>query len=64
MFGLGWMELIIIAGAISLLAGPVALRRIVQSARELEKTKRDLTGPGALDRLLGEDEAESDEPDA
>lgn len=49
----------IIAGAISLIAGPAALRKVARSVREIEKTKRDLTGPGAIDRLLGGD----DEPD-
>ena len=62
MFGLGWVELLIIGGVISLIAGPVALRRVVRSARDLEQTKRDLTGPGALRRLLGDDPDEADEP--
>lgn len=58
MFGLGWLELLIIGGAIMLLAGPVALKRLVGSVRALEQTKRDLTAPGAVDRLLGEDTEE------
>lgn len=58
MFGLGWMELLIIGGAIMLFAGPAALKRIVGAARDLEQTKRDLTGPGAIERLLGEGEEE------
>lgn len=61
MFGLGWLELLIIGGAIMLLAGPVALKRLVGSARALEQTKRDLSGPGALDRFLGEGEEEDGE---
>lgn len=55
-FGLGWMELLIIAGVISLFFGPAVLRRVVRTAQEVQKAKSDLTGPGALGRLLGEDE--------
>ena len=59
MFGLGWLEFLIIGGAIALIAGPVALRRVLSAGRELQKTKDELTGPGALARLLGE----GDEPE-
>jgi Sec-independent protein translocase protein TatA len=54
MFGLGWLELLIVGGAVMLLAGPVALRRLVAAGRELQKTKDELTGPRALERLLGD----------
>ena len=60
MFGLGWFELLIIAGAISLIAGPAMLRKVVGAARDVQRAKADLTGPGALDRLLGGDEDERD----
>lgn len=62
MFGLGWFELLIIAGAISLIAGPAMLRKVVGAARDVQRAKADLTGPGALDRLLGGDDDERDGP--
>jgi len=53
------MELLIIAGVISLFAGPTALKKIMQMAQELNQVKSNLTGPGALKHLLGpETEAE------
>ncbi len=55
-FGLGWMELLIILGVISLFFGPAVLRRVVRTAQDVQKAKSDLTGPGALGRLLGEDD--------
>lgn len=61
MFGLGWMELLIIAGVISLFAGPAALRQVVKVARDVQKTKNELTGPKALERLIGDDEDEASE---
>lgn len=66
MFGLGWVELLIIGGVISLIAGPAMLKRLVGSARALDQTRRDLTGPGALERLLGEGDearAKGEDPD-
>ncbi|MCB9593999.1 MAG: twin-arginine translocase TatA/TatE family subunit [Sandaracinaceae bacterium] len=56
MFGLGWMEMLIIGGAISLIAGPVMLRRLVKGAQELHQMKSDLTGPRMLERLMKDDE--------
>lgn len=61
-FGLGWIELLVIAAAVSLLAGPVALRRLVATARSVEKVKSDLTGPNALRRLM-DDAPDDDERD-
>jgi len=58
-FGLGWVELLIIGGAIMLIAGPTVGKRLLASARALDQTRRDLSGPGALDRLLAAD----DDPD-
>ncbi|MEC7519369.1 MAG: twin-arginine translocase TatA/TatE family subunit [Myxococcota bacterium] len=58
MFGLGWMEMLIIGGAIMLLAGPVVGKRLLASAKALDQTRRDLTGPGAIDRLLGDEDEE------
>ena len=57
MFGLGWIELLIIGGAISLLAGPVMLRKIMKGAQDLQKMKSDLTpGPRMLQRLMTDDD--------
>jgi len=61
MFGLGWVELLIIGAVVTFLAGPAALRHVVASGRALQKTKDDLTGPRALDRLLLEDDEEPGE---
>lgn len=62
MFGLGWVEMLIIGGAIMLIAGPAVGKRLLASAKALDQTRRDLTGPGALDRLLaGDEEREGDE---
>ena len=62
MFGLGWIELLVIAGVVSLLAGPVAMRKLVKTARDVHQLK---TNPqGALDKLMGEDESESEETEA
>ena len=58
MFGLGWIEILIIAGVISLIAGPVALRKIVKAAQDVNRVKSDLTGPRVFERLLGDDEDE------
>ena len=55
MFGLGWVELAIIGGVIMLLGGPVVVRRLLGTARQLQQAKNDLTGPGALERLLDTD---------
>ena len=68
MFGLGWFELLVIAGAIALIAGPVALRRVLRGAQELHQAKQNLTGPRAIQHLLGGDDdpppgdEEPDEP--
>ncbi len=50
--------MLIIAGVISLIFGPVALRKVVKAAQDVNKVKSDLTGPGALDRLIGGDDDE------
>lgn len=48
--------MLIIGGAIMLLFGPVALKRLASSARTLQQTKNELTGPGALKRFLDVDD--------
>ena len=53
MFGLGWIEMLVIGAVISLIAGPAVLRKLLGHARALDQAKRDFPGPGALDRLLG-----------
>ena len=56
MFGLGWMELLIIGGVIMLFAGPVGARKLLQSVQQLQKTKNDLMGGTPLERLQKVDE--------
>ena len=61
MFGLGWIEILIIAGLISLLAGPAALKKVMGAARQVNSVKNDFTGPRAIQRML---DAELDKEDA
>ncbi len=56
------MELLIIAGVISLFAGPTALRKIMQAAQQLNQVKSDFTGPGVVRRLL-DTSLDEDQPD-
>jgi len=62
-FGLGWIELLVIGGVVSLLAGPVMMRKLVKAARDVHQLK---TNPqSALDKLMGdEDEERPDSEDA
>jgi len=57
-FGLGWIELLVIAGVVSLLAGPVAMRKLVKTARDVHQLKSN--PQGALDKLIGEDEEDAE----
>lgn len=70
MFGLGWMELLIIGGVIMLFAGPVGAKKLFGSLRQLQRTKDELTGARGLDKLSkidellggdGEEQASDDE---
>jgi len=54
-FGLGWLELLVIGGGIMLVAGPAGVRKVVETVQSAQKMKSDLTGPGALKRLLLDD---------
>ncbi len=67
MFGLGWIELLVIAGVIMLFAGPAGVRKVVRTVQSLKQTKDELTGGSALDKLQKVDEllgGERDEPEA
>ena len=57
MFGMGWMELLIIGGVISLIFGPAALGKIFRTFQQVEKTKSELTGASGLAKLGKLDEA-------
>ena len=52
MFGLGWMELLIIVGAIMLIAGPVAGPKLIKSLRSLLEARSGLSGATGLTKLL------------
>ena len=64
MFGLGWMELLIIGGVIMLFAGPVGAKKLFQTMQDLNKTKNDLMGGTPLERLQKVDELLGGEHDA
>ena len=64
MFGLGPIELIVIAAVVSIIFGPVFLRRMMGNLRQLHAAKDELTGPKALDRFLGVDNSDLDENEA
>ncbi len=67
MFGLGWMELLIIGGALMLIAGPAAAPKLlagfdaIRRARGLDKLSK---ANAALEALSGAEEhgADGDEP--
>ncbi|MGE0784382.1 MAG: twin-arginine translocase TatA/TatE family subunit [Sandaracinaceae bacterium] len=62
MFGLGWLEILIIGGAIMLIAGPAALTKLMRTAQEIQKTKSDLMSGNlekvgeVLDKMSGGEE--------
>jgi len=62
-FGLGWLELLVIGGGIMLVAGPAGVRKVAQTVQSAHKMKSDLTGPGALKRLLLDDRPASTDTD-
>lgn len=66
MFGLGWLELLVILGVVMLAAGPAGVKKLVGTARSAQRARSQLSPRAALRRLVEEDEpgdrSESSEP--
>ena len=53
MFGLGWMEMLIIGAVVMFIAGPTAGPKLFKAVRTMYTAKRDITSGSGLDKLMG-----------
>jgi len=56
MFGLGLMELLVIAAVVAAVAGPAGIKKLMATAKSVRKAKSSLTGRGAIERLVKSDD--------
>ncbi len=60
MFGLGLLELAVIAGVVVLLFGAGGAKKMLATARSVRDAKRNLTSGALLEKLAGEDDGDKD----